>query len=104
MRLKEAQITNLSSVEDSSEFTLADISCLVGKNETEAQAGDVIVARLYNWHAGTARTVLRIFQPPYLVAAATDPTKYRPELVDNERVVVKAVVVGSFRLAAAAAA
>ena len=40
---------------------------------------------------------------PYLVAAATDPTRYKPELVDNERVVViKAVVIASFRIAAVA--
>lgn len=76
---------------------------LVADLEAEAKAGDVVVAQLYDWTVGSARTVLRIFQPPYLVAAAADPVKYRPELVDNERVVVKAVVVASFRIAHAAA-
>lgn len=75
---------------------------LVADLEAEAQPGDVVVAQLYDWQAGSARTVLRVFQPPYLVAAATDPVKYRPELVDNERVVVKAVVIASFRIAEAA--
>lgn len=33
-----------------------------------------------------------------MVAAAADPLKYRPELADNERAVVKAVVIASFRI------
>lgn len=71
---------------------------LVADLEARPEASDVVVAQFYDWQADAARTVLRIFEPPYLVATATDPTKYKPELVDNERVVVKAVVVASFRI------
>lgn len=67
--------------------------------EDEAEAGDVVCAQIYDWQAASARTVLRLYQPPYLVAAAKDPARYRPELVDNDKVVIKGVVVASFRLA-----
>jgi len=34
MKLISARITNFRSIEDSEEFTLADLTCLVGKNES----------------------------------------------------------------------
>ena len=33
MKLKKAQITEYQSVQDSTEFEIGDITCLVGKNE-----------------------------------------------------------------------
>ena len=70
---------------------------LVADMEAEAQAGDVVVAQ--HWQAGTARTILRLFQPPYLIAANTNPAGHRPELVDGEHITMKAVVIASFRIA-----
>src|SRR5579872_3716139 len=34
MRLKAAQITNFRCVEDSDKFSIGDVTCLVGKNES----------------------------------------------------------------------
>lgn len=33
MKLTKVQVTNFRSVEDSGEFTIGDLTCLVGKNE-----------------------------------------------------------------------
>ena len=60
-------------------------------------AGDVVCAQLYDWAAGRAETVFRIFQPPYLVAASGDAGLMRPHVVDDARVQVKGVVVSTLR-------
>ncbi|WGD31305.1 hypothetical protein AncyloWKF20_05625 [Ancylobacter sp. WKF20] len=61
------------------------------------QAGDAVCAQVYDLRRGTAETVFRIFEPPFLVAASSDPSLRRPLLVDNERVLIMGVVVGSVR-------
>lgn len=66
--------------------------------------GDAVCAQVYDWPAGRAETVLRLFEPPYLVAATSDPTLLRPHYVDDEKVVIKGVVTGLFRPRRAAAA
>lgn len=58
---------------------------------------DAVCAQVYDWKGGSAETVFRIYTPPFLVAAAQDRTAYKPLLVDNDRVVIKGVVVESFR-------
>lgn len=69
-------------------------------------SGALVCAQVYEWSKGTAETVFRVYEPPYLVAAAADPALAeklrRPLLVDNERVVIKGVVTGCLRLATAA--
>lgn len=52
MQLKKAQITNFRSVEDSGEFSLEDITCLVGKNESGKTAVLQAIAGL-NPHPAT---------------------------------------------------
>lgn len=47
MRLKTAQITNFRSVEDSEEFKIGDMTCLVGKNEAGKTA---LLTALYGLH------------------------------------------------------
>lgn len=56
------------------------------------KAGDVVCAQVYQWALGTAETVFRIYEPPYLVAPSADPQLRRPLVVDNDRVVIKGVV------------
>jgi hypothetical protein len=58
----------------------------------QPRAGDVVCAQVYRWTAGTAQTVFRIYEPPYLVAANGDATLRRPLVVDNDQVVIKGVV------------
>jgi hypothetical protein len=63
----------------------------------QAAPQDVVCAQVYNWNQGVAETVFRVYDPPFLVAAALDRTAYKPLLVDNDRVIIKGVVIESFR-------
>lgn len=58
-----------------------------------AKPRDVVCAQSYRWAEGRAETLFRIYEPPYLVSATRDPDLRRPLLVDNERVVIKGVVI-----------
>lgn len=55
-------------------------------------AQDAVCAQVYDWKGGGAATVWRIYDPPYLVAAARERTAFKPLLVDNDRVIIKGVV------------
>lgn len=64
--------------------------------------GDLVCAQVYNFQRGTAETVLRRFQPPYLLVRSTDPRiDPKPLYVDGERVVIVGVVIRSMRERAA---
>lgn len=65
-----------------------------------AAAGDIVCAQAYNWANGQAETMFRLFEAPYLVGATADPGAHavrRPLLVDNDRVIIKGVVVSLLR-------
>jgi hypothetical protein len=61
------------------------------------RAKDAVCAQVLDYQRGTAETVWRVFDPPFLVGAALDRTAYKPLLVDNERVKVAGVITESFR-------
>lgn len=66
------------------------------------EPGDVVCAQVYNFQRGTAETVLRIFQPPFLMTRSTSRrAEAKPLYVDNERVVVRGTVVRMIRERAA---
>lgn len=54
--------------------------------------GDVVCAQVYDWGRSDAETVMRVYEPPFLVAASLDQQLRRPLMVDNERVIIKGVV------------
>jgi hypothetical protein len=56
------------------------------------EAGDAVCAQVYDWRRADAETVMRLYEPPYLVAASLDEGLRRPLVVDNERVIIKGVV------------
>lgn len=58
--------------------------------------GDVVCAQVYNRN-GTAETVLRIFEHPWLVSATGDSASRKPLLVDNDRVVIRGTLMTSVR-------
>jgi len=60
------------------------------------EPGDIVCAQVYDRN-GKAETVFRIFEDPFLVAATLDRSIMKPWLVDNDRVVVRGVVIASFR-------
>ena len=62
-----------------------------------ALSGDVVCAQVYDWSTGRAETVFRIFEPPYLVSASSDPQFLRPLVVDDDKVHIKGVVIQTYR-------
>lgn len=63
----------------------------------EPKPQDLVCARVTDWARGAEQTLFRIFDPPFLVAAAADRTAFKPLLIDNERVKLSGVVVESYR-------
>jgi antitoxin component of RelBE/YafQ-DinJ toxin-antitoxin module len=57
-----------------------------------AQAGNAVCAQVYDVRSGTAETVMRLYEPPYLLTASLDENLRRPLVVDDEQVVIKGVV------------
>lgn len=68
---------------------------------TDAQAhplaGDAVCAQVYDIRSGTAETVFRLFEPPYLISTSTESALRKPMLIDNERVIVIGAITQSFR-------
>lgn len=73
---------------------------LVVDREATPRPGDAVCAQIYDWRRGTAETIFRIYRTPYLLTAPLDGTPSVPEIVDDENVVIKGVVVGSAHLRA----
>jgi hypothetical protein len=56
------------------------------------EADDAVCAQVYDWRRAAAETVMRLYEPPYLVAASLDEGLRRPLVVDNEQVIIKGVL------------
>jgi hypothetical protein len=56
------------------------------------EAGDLVCAQVYDWRRAAAETVMRLYEPPYLVAPSLDESLRRPLVVDNEQVIIKGVL------------
>jgi transcriptional regulator with XRE-family HTH domain len=70
---------------------------LVRLGET-ALSGDLVCAQVFDWISGKAETIFRIFAPPFLVAATTNPSQFPPHDTSNDKVIIKGVAVASIRL------
>jgi transcriptional regulator with XRE-family HTH domain len=57
-----------------------------------AEAGDLVCAQVYDWRRAAAETVMRLYEPPYLVAVSADEGLRRPLAVDNDQVIIKGVL------------
>lgn len=68
----------------------------------QARAGDVVCAQIYDWQTGSAETVFRVFEPPFLVALSSDETFLKPRLLDDESVSIRGVMELQLRRRAAA--
>jgi transcriptional regulator with XRE-family HTH domain len=69
---------------------------LVGLSETPL-AGDVVCAQVYDFTKGRAETIFRLYQPPALIAATSDPSLLKPYLVSDSSVAIKGVVLHTLR-------
>jgi hypothetical protein len=56
------------------------------------RAGDAVCAQVIDWPTSRAETVMRLYQPPYLVAASFDRRLLKPLLVEDDRVIIKGVL------------
>lgn len=66
---------------------------MVNRMET-AEDGDVVLAESFDH---TSEVIFRLYQKPYLVAAALDRVPRPPLVVDDRRVMIRGVVIASFR-------
>jgi len=61
------------------------------------RAGDIVCVQLYD-HAGSAKTVFRVFEPPYVTTRTSDPASHeRPRIADDERLKIMGVVTKMLR-------
>lgn len=58
---------------------------------------DAVCAQVVDYQHGSAETVWRVYDPPFLVGAANERTAYKPLLVDGERVKVVGVIREAYR-------
>lgn len=77
---------------------LPDDIVVVDHNRRDAKAGQVVVANLHDWSLEKARTIIRLYEPPYLVAASADPAHRKPVLVDHNQVMIMGVAVALLRV------
>lgn len=72
---------------------------VVADSAVAPRSRDVVVAQIIDHAAGSARTVLRVYDPPYLMTETADPeARRKPLLVDGDRVSIWGVVVRSARV------
>lgn len=77
---------------------LEQIGCLPGDilfvdAATQAQAGDLVRAEISDAAGRKKRTVIRIFESPYLLSASAEERFRRPIYIDNDSVQITGVVV-----------
>lgn len=63
----------------------------------QAKAGDIVCAQIYDWAQNRAETVMRVFDPPFLVVRSMRDAHQKPLMVDHDRVVIKGVVISTLR-------
>lgn len=67
---------------------------IVDMNEPP-RSGDIVCAQVYDLPLGGARTVFRLWEPPYLLSGSLEPGRRKPILVDDEKAVIRGVVVST---------
>lgn len=77
-------------------YGLGDI-VLVDRDATP-RAGDAVCAQKYDHRRGIAETIFRIYRTPYLLTALSSGQPGMPEIVDDENVVIRGVIVGGCRI------
>lgn len=69
---------------------------LIDQNK-RPKAGDIVCAQLTDLATGRTETVMRRFESPYIVTHSAKLGPTRPELVDDERVIIMGVETGIIR-------
>lgn len=71
---------------------------LVVDRRRKARPGDIVCAQQYDFRLGGAETIVRYFEPPYLVSASGDAVYRRPILIDDDKVQITGVVIRQIRV------
>lgn len=72
---------------------------LIIDHNHRAKTGDVVIAQILDFQTGTAETVMRLYQPPFILTHSLRLGPQRPEQVDEERVSIVGTMVGVIRTA-----
>jgi hypothetical protein len=67
-------------------------------------SGDTVIAQVYDLATGSAKTLLREFQKPALVAHSADTGDWPVHIVNDQSVLVRGVIIASWRVLSHAAA
>ncbi|MEO1797731.1 MAG: helix-turn-helix domain-containing protein [Pseudomonadota bacterium] len=78
-------------------FIPGDLVLVDSRRPELAKAGDAVVAQVYERHQGNAKTVFRLFEPPFLLSVDPMMSDAKPLIVDRENVVIRGRVVASWR-------
>lgn len=70
---------------------------LIADGSVPPMAGDVVCAQVYDLRQGTAETMFRIYEPPYLISTSNETAFRKPLLIDDERVIVMGTVTEMIR-------
>lgn len=62
------------------------------------KSGDIVLAQIIDPLAGTAETVLRFYQAPFITSHSMRLGPQRPEQVDEERVAIVGTSIGTIRI------
>lgn len=71
---------------------------IIVDKEASPRPGDAVCAHKYDWRRGVAETIFRVYRTPYLLTALQHGEPAAPEIVDDENIVIKGVVMGACRL------
>jgi transcriptional regulator with XRE-family HTH domain len=70
---------------------------LVIDQNRRPKGGDIVIARITDLVTGAAETVLRRYDPPFIMTHSAKSGSTRPETVDDERVIIVGVRAGLIR-------
>lgn len=62
------------------------------------KAGDVVIAQILDYSTDTTETVMRLWQPPFIMMHSIRLGPQRPEHVDEERITIHGTMIGAIRL------
>ena len=70
---------------------------LIVDENRRPRAGDIVCAQVTDWQSGQSDTVMRLYEPPYILTHSARLGASRPEQVDDDRVVIRGVAVSVLR-------
>lgn len=78
-------------------YRKGDAIVVDGRRPELVQRGDDVIAQVYDYETGAAKTLFRRAEPPFLFALSVDAHRVAPLLIDNDRVSVRGKVIACWR-------